>query len=290
MSGAFLSICEIDPYFRSLDLTINEQDPTSSEQSQSLRRPLSAVPARLTSSQHVETTPDHRNDDGFRHDVPGGSSPVYSCLSPIRHFSLPEPFNEFSGSISAVGSPQKQSRSIEHGIRDGQQDVGSEVSSGSLTFVSTVSQLFFSESSCSHLKSPSVAKASSPLTGRRPAPGFGLSGAGNRPSSLHAKYVEDRCSLSDTETGSLYENAHVTAANRVTEENRTEGSPNAANQTWIGASYHEKKPHTRPISRDLVQPLPTRATTLLRPFRQLVAEVEEIDDRFVVVLVSVVVP
>lgn len=138
----------VDPYIRSSDLIVNEQDSTTSEQSRSLRRTrsLSALlPARLTSSQRVETTLEQRNDDSFTHDVPIVTSPrTNSCLSPIGHLSFPESFNDFAGSTPTVGSPQKQSRSIEHVIRRNYQDVEGELSPDRLTFVSA---LFLNRSS-----------------------------------------------------------------------------------------------------------------------------------------------
>lgn len=136
--------------------------------------------------------------------------------------------------------------------------------------------------SYSYARSSSAVRVSSPLTGRRQLPGFSLSGAGYRRSSPHAGYTEDHSSLSDSETGSLYGNTHVTAAPWATEKIQTERTLDATK------SSHERKPHTRPIPRDSsMQPLLTRATVSLRSFGKSLANIEEVDDRFVAPFVVV---
>jgi hypothetical protein len=248
-------------------------------------RPLTAVPSvHLTSSRRAETALEQRNDGSRPHDVPVVTSPrINSPLSPITHFSLPEPFN---ASTPTGGSPKRQARSI---IRHSHQNVESEVHPSGLTFVSALSRPSFSESSCSHAKSSSVPRVSSPLTGSRQLPGFSEPGAGYHRSSLHAEYTGDNSSFSDTETGSLYTSTHGTTTPRVAEQNRTERASGATTQAWIGASSHESKPHTRSAPRaPSGHVLPIRATALPWSMGQSPANVEEVaDDWFVTVFEAV---
>ena len=114
--------------------------------------------------------------------------------------------------------------------------------------------MIFSEPSCSHAKSPSAPRVSSPLTGSRQLPG-----AGHRRSSLHAEYTGDNSSFKDTEAGSLYMSTHTTVAPRVAEQNRSDRALDAT-QARVGASTHERMPHIRPAPREPVHMLPMRTT------------------------------
>lgn len=89
-------------------------------------------PARLTISQRTETALEQRNDGSRPHNVPVATNPRIT-LSPISHFSLPEPFNPLT---PTGGSPKRHAHSI---IRRGHQDAESEVHPSGLTFVSALS-------------------------------------------------------------------------------------------------------------------------------------------------------
>ena len=123
----------IDPC---IDHTHSEQNPTTPEQSQALSRTRSlsgVLSARLANSRRTETTLERRNDQG-----PGRAVPMATntrVLSPITHFSLPQPFDDSAGSVSAVRSPQKQARSIEHVISQNYQE---EVPSAHMVSVSVL--------------------------------------------------------------------------------------------------------------------------------------------------------
>lgn len=98
------------------------------------------LPARRTSSQRIEATLEQRKDDSLIHGVPTGTSPhVNSCLSPIGQFSIPEPFNDFAGSIPTVGSPHQQARSSEYDIGCNRQDAESEPSSDHMSWAFVLS-------------------------------------------------------------------------------------------------------------------------------------------------------
>jgi len=136
---SFHSFPSVDSYIRSslTNLVINEEDSVAYEQSQPRRRtrPLTAVPStRLTSSQHVETTLEQRNDGTRPQGAIVATSPrLNSSLSPIRHLSLLEPFND---STPAGASPKRQARSILHTITSSHQHVEGEVYPNRPTFVS----------------------------------------------------------------------------------------------------------------------------------------------------------
>ncbi|KAG6371816.1 hypothetical protein JVT61DRAFT_9177 [Boletus reticuloceps] len=244
------------------DPTINEEGSTSCEQSQSRLQtcPLSATqPTRLTGSLHIEATLEQENDGGRTHDVPVATSPrINRCLSPITHFSLPEPFNGSADSTVVVTSPRKQARSIGRIIGRSNQDDEGEARSGRLT----------------HAKASSAPRISSPLTGVHQSSGWSLSAAGYRHSSRHAECTDDDSSFSESDTGSLYRSTHTTPASRLAQQNRTGRALDTTAQTWVGSGSHEIKPHARPAPRDSsVQMLPTRATG--RSIGQSLVNVEE---------------
>ena len=143
MSPGFNSSARVDSCIRSTfgDLTINEDDSATHEQPRSLRRArsLSALlPARLASSQRVETVLEQDDDGSHPHDVRVASPRIRGCLSPISHFSLPEPFHDSADLSTSIVSPKKQARSAGSIIRRNHQDVESEHPSR-LTFVYVLS-------------------------------------------------------------------------------------------------------------------------------------------------------
>lgn len=115
---------------------------TTYKNSQFRRRASSfsaVLPNRLTSSQHIEAALE-QHDNGRPHDVPIASSPrTNSCLSPISHILLPEPFNGSADSTPVVGSPRREARSIEHTVRRHHQDIEREAYPSRVTFVSILS-------------------------------------------------------------------------------------------------------------------------------------------------------
>ena len=275
-----LFISEIDPCIRNdlTDAATNEEDLTVQEQPRSLRptRSLSAMlPARLTSSQRVETPLGRQNDKSRSYNVAIPTSPlVNNCLSPITHFPLPEPFNDSADSTLAATSPKKHTFPI--GRITGRNYVESD--STHLTFVFALS-LKFSETSCTHVRLPSASRVSSPLTGNRQLPLLNPSAQGYRLSSLRAEYTEDNSS-SDLETGPDVNDVPA----RISEYSQVERASDAT-QAWIGSGSHERRPHTRPVSRgSSVQMRSVHATAPLWSTRQSPIDVKEgVDDWFVAV-------